>query len=54
MSTALYISLFRRNRINSISSAIIGAGVAGGGGDGERWELLGDNWESIERTWEQL
>jgi hypothetical protein len=53
MGSTLYISLFRRNRINSISSAIIGSGVAGGGGE-ERWELLGDNWESIERIWEQL
>jgi hypothetical protein len=53
MHSAIYISLFRRNRINSISSAIIGSGSVGGGGE-ERWELLGDNWESINRTWEQL
>ena len=53
MNPAIYISVFRRNRINSISSAIIGSGSVGGGGL-ERWELLGDDWETINRTWEQL
>ena len=53
MHPVIYISLFRRNRINSISSAIIGSGAVGGGGL-ERWELIRDNWESINRTWEQL
>ena len=53
MHPVIYISLFRRNRINSISSAIIGSGVIGGGGS-ENWELLGDNWESINTTWELL
>jgi hypothetical protein len=53
MPPVIYISLFKRARLNSIASNIIGSGSVGGGGT-ERWELLGDNWESIERKWEQL
>jgi hypothetical protein len=53
MPPVIYISLFKRARLDSIASNIIGSGSVGGAGT-ERWELLGDNWESIERKWEQL
>jgi hypothetical protein len=53
MPPVIYISLFKRARLDSIASNIIGSGSVGGAGI-ERWELIGDNWESIERKWEQL